>query len=113
LLFPLTSLCLFPGRSLRKEVAGRYGALTPWAGFQGDGFSGWEWGRATGVKNNWRVEGGSQRCNTGRRRVSTLHINISPITGIAIDGFVAVLGARIRMAGGGDKKRVGAQTGLG
>src|ERR1017187_5711695 len=35
---------------------------------------------------------------------STLHSNVSPIAGIAIDGFVAVLGARIRAAGGGDEK---------
>jgi hypothetical protein len=28
---------------------------------------------------------------------STLHSNVSPIAGIATDGFVAVLGARIRL----------------
>lgn len=32
--------------------------------------------------------------------------NVNPIAGIATAGFVAVLGARIRVAGGGDEKRV-------
>ena len=42
-----------------------------------------------------------------------LHSNVSLIPGIAIDGFMAVLGARIRAAGGRDEKRVEAQTDLG
>src|ERR1017187_7668670 len=39
-----------------------------------------------------------------RNLPSTLHSNVSPIAGIAIDGFVAGLGARIRAAGGGKLK---------
>src|ERR1700680_1638279 len=40
---------------------------------------------------------------------STLHSNVSPIAGIATDGFVTVLEARLRAAGGGDEKRAEAQ----
>ena len=44
---------------------------------------------------------------------STRDCNVDPIAGIAIDGFVAVLGARKRAAGGEDKKRrVEARTAL-
>jgi hypothetical protein len=48
-----------------------------------------------------------------RESVSTLHRNISLIAGMATDSFVAVLGARIRAAGRRNRKRVGAQIGLG
>jgi hypothetical protein len=44
-----------------------------------------------------------------RESVSTLRCNVSPIVGIATNGLVAALGARIRAAGGGDEKRAEAQ----
>jgi hypothetical protein len=41
------------------------------------------------------------RCNFNLP--STLHSNVSLIAGIATDGFVAVLRARLRVAGGGGR----------